>query len=132
MKTQTSVPTTKVARATQFVKAGVKVGGNYIKHYSKKLIDPSLSREELHKDNATDIYDALSELKGSALKMAQTPQEGEEGAPDMEVVQLDVDEEERKEREIEEACLTNRALCNLEMSIYTPIPVRTGLLHFHV
>ncbi|MCK8493957.1 MULTISPECIES: ABC1 kinase family protein [Spirosoma] len=71
MKTQSSVPTTKVARASQFVKAGVKVGGNYIKHYSKKLIDPSLSREELHQDNAADIYNALSELKGSALKMAQ-------------------------------------------------------------
>lgn len=71
MKTQNSVPTTKVARASQFVKAGVKVGGNYIKHYSKKLVDPSLSKEELHKDNAADIYDALSELKGSALKMAQ-------------------------------------------------------------
>ncbi|MGF7214206.1 putative unusual protein kinase regulating ubiquinone biosynthesis (AarF/ABC1/UbiB family) [Spirosoma lacussanchae] len=71
MKTQNSVPTTKVARASQFVKAGVKVGGNYIKHYSKKLLDPELSKEELHKDNAADIYDALSELKGSALKMAQ-------------------------------------------------------------
>ena len=71
MKSQTSVPTTKVARASQFVKAGVKVGGNYIKHYSKKLINPSLSKEELHKDNAADIYEALSELKGSALKMAQ-------------------------------------------------------------
>ena len=71
MKTQTSVPTTKVARASQFMKAGVKVGGNYIKHYSKKLLDPALSKDELHKDNAADIYDALSELKGSALKMAQ-------------------------------------------------------------
>lgn len=71
MKTQNSIPTTKVARASQFVKAGVKVGGNYIKHYSKRLIDPSLSKDDLHKDNATDIYDALSELKGSALKMAQ-------------------------------------------------------------
>jgi len=71
MKTQTSVPTTKVARASQFMKAGVKVGGNYIKHYSKKLLDPSLSKENLHKENAADIYDALSELKGSALKMAQ-------------------------------------------------------------
>ena len=71
MKSQTSVPTTKVARASQFVKAGVKVGGNYIKHYSKKLLDPALSKDELHKDNAADIYDALSELKGSALKMAQ-------------------------------------------------------------
>ena len=71
MKTQTSVPTTKVARASQFMKAGVKVGGNYIKHYSKKLLDPSLSKDDLHKENAADIYDALSELKGSALKMAQ-------------------------------------------------------------
>ncbi|GAB3643259.1 AarF/UbiB family protein [Spirosoma arcticum] len=71
MKTQSSVPTTKVARASQFMKAGVKVGGNYIKHYSKKLLDPSRSKEELHKANAADIYDALSELKGSALKMAQ-------------------------------------------------------------
>jgi predicted unusual protein kinase regulating ubiquinone biosynthesis (AarF/ABC1/UbiB family) len=71
MKTQNSVPTTKVARASQFVKAGVKVGGNYIKHYSKKLLDPERSKDELHKENAADIYDALSELKGSALKMAQ-------------------------------------------------------------
>ena len=71
MKTQNSVPTTKVARASQFMKAGVKVGGNYIKHYSKKLLDPSRSKEELHQDNAADIYEALSELKGSALKMAQ-------------------------------------------------------------
>jgi predicted unusual protein kinase regulating ubiquinone biosynthesis (AarF/ABC1/UbiB family) len=71
MKEQTSIPTTKVARAGQFVKAGIKVGGNYIKHYSKKLVNPELSREELHQDNAADIYGALSELKGSALKMAQ-------------------------------------------------------------
>lgn len=72
MKTQNSVPTSKVARASQFVKAGVKVGGNYIKHYTKKLVDPdSVTREDLHADNAADIYDALSELKGSALKMAQ-------------------------------------------------------------
>ncbi|HEY0109594.1 MAG TPA: AarF/UbiB family protein, partial [Fibrella sp.] len=71
MKTQNSVPTSKVARASQFVKAGVKVGGNYIKHYTKKLVDPSMTKEDLHADNAADIYDALSELKGSALKMAQ-------------------------------------------------------------
>ena len=71
MKTQNSVPTSKVARASQFVKAGVKVGGNYIKHYTKRLVDPSVTKEELHSDNAADIYDALSELKGSALKMAQ-------------------------------------------------------------
>ncbi len=71
MNTQESIPTSKVARATQFMKAGVKVGGNYIKHYSKKIIDPSLSKEQLHRENAADVYDTLSNLKGSALKVAQ-------------------------------------------------------------
>ncbi|KAB7727530.1 phosphotransferase [Rudanella paleaurantiibacter] len=71
MKEQSSIPTTKVARAGQFVKAGIKVGGNYLKHYSKKLVNPDLTKDELHQDNAADIYGALSELKGSALKMAQ-------------------------------------------------------------
>jgi predicted unusual protein kinase regulating ubiquinone biosynthesis (AarF/ABC1/UbiB family) len=71
MKNQNSIPTSKVARATQFVKATAKVGGNYIKHYSKKLIDPSLSKDQLHAENAEDVYNALSNLKGSALKMAQ-------------------------------------------------------------
>jgi predicted unusual protein kinase regulating ubiquinone biosynthesis (AarF/ABC1/UbiB family) len=68
---QNSIPTSKVARATTFVKAGVKVGGNYIKHYAKKIVDPSLTKEDLHRDNAEDIYDSLSNLKGSALKVAQ-------------------------------------------------------------
>lgn len=71
MKEQTSIPTGKVERASRFVATGLKVGGNYIKHYTKKLIDPSVSREELHADNASDIYDTLSDLKGSALKVAQ-------------------------------------------------------------
>jgi predicted unusual protein kinase regulating ubiquinone biosynthesis (AarF/ABC1/UbiB family) len=71
MKTQESIPTSKVARASQFVKAGFKIGGNYIKHYSKQLVQGNTGNEQLHADNAADIYDALSELKGSALKMAQ-------------------------------------------------------------
>jgi len=71
MKEQTNIPTGKVERATRFVATGVKVGANYLKHYTKKLIDPSVTREELHADNAEDIYDTLSDLKGSALKVAQ-------------------------------------------------------------
>lgn len=71
MKNQESIPTSKVARATQFVKATAKVGGNYIKHYGKKLINPSLTKDQLHAENAEDVYEALSNLKGSALKMAQ-------------------------------------------------------------
>lgn len=71
MKEQTNIPTGKVERASKFVTTGLKVGTNYLKHYTKKLIDPSISREELHADNAEDIYDTLSNLKGSALKVAQ-------------------------------------------------------------
>lgn len=71
MKSQENIPTSKVARASQFVKATVKVGGNYVKHYGKKLIDPSITKDELHEANAKDVYQALSNLKGSALKMAQ-------------------------------------------------------------
>lgn len=71
MKEQESIPVTKVARSAKFVKTGIQIGGNYIKHYSKKLFNPELSREELNEDNAADIYNSLSELKGSALKIAQ-------------------------------------------------------------
>lgn len=71
MKEQSSIPTSKVERATKFVTTGIKLGGNYVKHYTKKLVDPSITKEELHQDNAQDIYETLSNLKGSALKVAQ-------------------------------------------------------------
>ncbi|OOQ58235.1 ABC1 kinase family protein [Mucilaginibacter pedocola] len=70
-KEQNSIPTTKVERSAKFVKTGFKIGGNYIKHYSKKLFNPELDKTELNEDNASDIYQSLSELKGSALKVAQ-------------------------------------------------------------
>ncbi len=68
---QNSIPTGKVERAGHLVATGFKVGGNYIKHYTKKLLDGNIGKEELHQDNAKDIYDTLSNLKGSALKVAQ-------------------------------------------------------------
>lgn len=71
MREQKTIPTSKTERSAKFVKTGIQIGGNYIKHYSKKLFNPNLSREELNEDNATDIYNSLSELKGSALKVAQ-------------------------------------------------------------
>ncbi len=71
MKEQNSIPASKVARSAKFVGTGFKIGGNYIKHYSKKIFNPELSRDELNEDNASDIYSSLSELKGSALKVAQ-------------------------------------------------------------
>jgi predicted unusual protein kinase regulating ubiquinone biosynthesis (AarF/ABC1/UbiB family) len=71
MKEQKTIPVTRIERSAKFVTTGIKVGGNYLKHYSKKLFNPELSRDELNEDNATDIYASLSELKGSALKIAQ-------------------------------------------------------------
>ncbi|KAL1310967.1 hypothetical protein AAFC00_001187 [Neodothiora populina] len=64
--------------------------------------------------DAREFYDKAL----AALKLPQKPQDAEEGAPDMELVELDQEEEARKEKEIEEACLTNRALCNLELKNY--------------
>lgn len=71
VKEQQNIPTSKVQRAAKFLSTGAKVGGNYVKHYAKKVVNPSHTKEELHNNNATDIYNSLSELKGSALKVAQ-------------------------------------------------------------
>lgn len=71
MKEQDKIPKNKVQRASRFLSTGAKVGGNYLKHYTKKMFHSDLSRDELDKDNANDIYNTLSQLKGSALKVAQ-------------------------------------------------------------
>ncbi len=71
IKEQTSIPVSKVQRAAKFIQTGARVGGNYMKHYAQKVVNPSMTKDQLHLDNATDIYDSLSELKGSALKVAQ-------------------------------------------------------------
>ena len=70
-KDQKSIPTSKVKRAAKIVGTGAKVSGNYIKYYSKKAFNKNLTRDQLNSDNAEDIYNTLSELKGSALKVAQ-------------------------------------------------------------
>ena len=59
MKTLNSIPTGKIERASTLVKTGVRIGGNYVKYYGKKLVNPELSREGLDEDNAGDIYDGL-------------------------------------------------------------------------
>ncbi|WP_299244949.1 AarF/ABC1/UbiB kinase family protein [uncultured Aquimarina sp.] len=71
MKTIDKIPTTKIGRTTELVKTGVKVGGNYLKYYSKKAVNPKTTRDQLNENNAADIYDGLKNLKGSALKVAQ-------------------------------------------------------------
>jgi len=71
MKTLDKIPTGKIERASKLVKTGAKIGGNYAKYLGKKIINPATTKDELNEDNATDIYDGLKSLKGSALKVAQ-------------------------------------------------------------
>jgi predicted unusual protein kinase regulating ubiquinone biosynthesis (AarF/ABC1/UbiB family) len=71
MKEQSRIPTSKVQRATRFVRTGAKVGGNYVKYYAKRAVNSKHTRDALHLENAEDIYEGLSELKGSALKVLQ-------------------------------------------------------------
>jgi predicted unusual protein kinase regulating ubiquinone biosynthesis (AarF/ABC1/UbiB family) len=71
MKTLDYIPTSKIERATKLVQTGAKVGVNYLRYYSGKIVDSGLTRDKLDEDNAEDIYDGLKTLKGSALKVAQ-------------------------------------------------------------
>lgn len=72
MKTLNKIPTGKIERTGSLLKAGAKVGVNYLKYYGNKITkDEDEARKILNEDNASDIYDSLKELKGSALKVAQ-------------------------------------------------------------
>ena len=72
MKTLDKIPTGKLERTSNLLKAGAKVGVNYLKYYGNKIIkEENEARKILHQENAEDIYDSLKELKGSALKVAQ-------------------------------------------------------------
>ena len=71
MKKIDHIPTRKIERVAKLMTTGVKVGGNYLKYYGEKMVNPKLTKDKLHENNATDIYDGLKELKGSALKVAQ-------------------------------------------------------------
>lgn len=65
----------------------------------------------------TDAREFYNKALG-ALKLPQKHEDPEEGPAEMDMVELDEEEEARKEKDIEEASYTNRALCNLEMKNY--------------
>jgi len=72
MNTIDNIPTSKLQRASKLVKTGAKIGVNYLKYYGDKLVNPKEdAKERLNENNASDIYDSLKQLKGSALKVAQ-------------------------------------------------------------
>ncbi|MFB0925276.1 MAG: AarF/UbiB family protein, partial [Vicingaceae bacterium] len=82
MKTIDKIPTTKIQRASKMLKFGTQVGANYIKYFGEKLVsDPLIEKTRLDEANAEDIYNGLSELKGSALKVAQMMSMDEELLP---------------------------------------------------
>ncbi len=72
MKTLDKIPTGKIQRAGKLISTGAKVGVNYLKYYGDKITKTEdEAKDNLNRNNATDIYDSLKELKGSALKVAQ-------------------------------------------------------------
>lgn len=72
MKTIDSIPTSKIERAAKLFSTGAKVGVNYVKYYGEKLTGSEAeAKEKLNQNNASDIYDGLKQMKGSALKVAQ-------------------------------------------------------------
>ena len=72
MKTLDSIPTGKIQRASKLISTGAKVGINYLKYNVQKTVgDAEEAKESLNQNNASDIYDSLKDLKGSALKAAQ-------------------------------------------------------------
>jgi predicted unusual protein kinase regulating ubiquinone biosynthesis (AarF/ABC1/UbiB family) len=72
MKTLKNIPISKIQRASKLVQTGAKVGVNYLKYYGDKIVSSEEdAKGRLNESNATDIYDSLKDLKGSALKLAQ-------------------------------------------------------------
>jgi predicted unusual protein kinase regulating ubiquinone biosynthesis (AarF/ABC1/UbiB family) len=72
MKTQNRIPSGKAERTGEFLKTGAKIGVNFLKHYARQMVaSEPINRELLHEENAKDVYDSLSKLRGSALKVAQ-------------------------------------------------------------
>ena len=72
MQTIDNIPISKIRRAGKIIQTGAKVGVNYLKYYGDKIsASEEQAKQRLDESNAEDIYDGLSNLKGSALKVAQ-------------------------------------------------------------
>ena len=69
------LPQTKLKRAFTGGKTALEIGGNTLKYIVKKPFISSSKKEEakhmLHLENAEILFKGLSQLKGTALKIAQ-------------------------------------------------------------
>ena len=59
MNDQQNMTSSKIGRAAKLVGTGAKIGGNYLKYYAKKSVLGKDDKENLHEDNAGDIYESL-------------------------------------------------------------------------
>lgn len=68
-------PSSKFDRGKIFAKTGLKLGTNYAKRYLKKSIGKKESEEDsqdFHSENARQVFNEFTRLRGTALKIAQS------------------------------------------------------------
>jgi predicted unusual protein kinase regulating ubiquinone biosynthesis (AarF/ABC1/UbiB family) len=68
---QEKIQSSRAGRTASLLGTGAKVGINYLKHYGKRSVGGSSTRQQLDQQNAEDVYETFSKLKGGPLKMAQ-------------------------------------------------------------
>lgn len=68
------VPATAIERSARMAQAGLKVGGNYAKYLARKAVGRSSEADKavLHRNNAEALYQEFAQLRGTALKLAQS------------------------------------------------------------
>jgi predicted unusual protein kinase regulating ubiquinone biosynthesis (AarF/ABC1/UbiB family) len=66
-------PSSKFERGSSIAKTGLKMGTNYARHHLKSVIQgkEKSSIRDVHRKNANLMFNELSKLRGTALKMAQ-------------------------------------------------------------
>ncbi len=77
MKSLDRIPVSKIERAAKILQTGAKVGVNYLKYYGDQVTG-SLEQacEQLDRNNASDIYDSLKQMKGERVEGSKNAQYG--------------------------------------------------------
>ena len=68
-------PASKLERSGLFAKTGLKVGKNYAQYLMDRATgtdDPEARKQELNAQNARDLFEEFTRLRGTALKLAQS------------------------------------------------------------
>ncbi len=68
-------PSSKIDRGKIFAKTGLKLGKNYAKRYLKKKSgkkESAVEKRSFHSENARQVFNEFTRLRGTALKIAQS------------------------------------------------------------